>query len=293
MFNDISLILTNFLLLAATSILSVVWVLDRFRMKQYKKSKHRRALMVRISYDFLPILLVIMILRSYVIEPFKIPSESMYPLLTTGDYVLVSKSSYGLKFPFTNYTLFNLSDPQKGDVAVFQSPLNSNEFFIKRIMGVGGDTLQWIGDDLLINGIPLQRDRAVGNYSYPSKVSEYERFDWEQIDNGRRYIIRRLSENDMSRFNMTSGYLLLHMENLSLKEGKGLQEHYDNLKITIPPGFYFVMGDNRDQSSDSREWGLVSQNDLVGRADYLLGSTAYSNNLIFKFSFDRFKKLTP
>lgn len=225
-----------------------------------------------------PVVLVIVLVRSYVFEPFNIPSESMFPQLTTGDVVYVDKSSYDIKFPLTNLSLYNIADPKRGEVAVFKYPLNTKMYFIKRVIGLPGDQMVWQGDDLFINGQKIDRQ-----FSVPLRPdlggSSYVRYSAENL-NGHTYQIRRLSRNDSTQFDRSSTFLKIRTAKTLTLNNEAIDKHRDRLEIVIPEGFYFVMGDNRDQSLDSREWGLVSRDNFVGRAEYNLLNFSKSNGFL-------------
>lgn len=244
-----------------------------------------------VSLSVFPAMLIIVVVRSYIFEPFHIPSESMFPLMTKGDVIYVDKTSYDIKFPLTNINLVEVKDPERGDVAVFKYPLNMKAYFVKRVIGVPGDRLVWKGDDLFINGQKVLRQ--------PSKPmrkdlieASYIRYSTEQL-NGHRYQIRRLTENDSSQFPVNSYFLKMRTAKVLALQGEGIDDHRGYLEITIPEGFYFAMGDNRDESSDSREWGLISRENFVGRATYNLGNIAPDAGFNFKkkFNFNHFGSL--
>lgn len=139
MFNGIVTILIGYLLLFLLFASCIIILLDRVSLAGVLYSKQReRPWYIQIFYEVLPVLIVIMVVRTYLVEPFSIPSESMYPQLTQGDYVLVNKTSSALKFPFTNTSIIQLRELNRGDVFVFQNPLDTNMFFIKRMIAKGG-----------------------------------------------------------------------------------------------------------------------------------------------------------
>lgn len=259
------LVLANFIFLFITLSTLIVVILDRFSWKQYLDKRNEPDYFVTLSYEILPVMLIIMVIRTYIYEPFTIPSESMYPQLTQGDVIVVSKSSYSLKFPFTNFPLVNLNSPKQGEVAVFKYPLDQNSYFIKRVIGTPGDKLVWEGDDFFINGKKVQREATVPNaapiYAYG------DRYTWEMIGD-RKYQIRRISNDDSSRFAETSTFLILKTKNDKWSEVAGYKN--ERLEVTVPQGHYFVMGDNRDMSLDSRVWGFVDERLFVGKAKYLI-----------------------
>lgn len=255
------LILLNYFFLFITIISAAIVFLDICFFKQRKSAREMDGY-IRYGYELAPLLIIIMIVRTYIFEPFIIPSESMYPGLTKGDVVLVNKTSYGLKFPYTNVNLAQLNDVERGDVAVFQYPLEPNTFFIKRVIGVPGDVMRWSGDDLYINGVKIIRSPMTEN------SSQVFRKDYEELGST-RYVIQRLNGVESDRFNTTSPYLVFKTMNDLKSMGVDVSQKFDYLELRVPAGFYLAMGDNRDQSSDGRVWGLVPQDNFVGRADYL------------------------
>ena len=199
-------------------------------------------------------LLIAGVVRTFAFQPFNIPSGSMIPTLLIGDYLFVSKFSYG----YSRYSLpFGIgffdgrilgSAPDRGDVAVFRHPPTNREDFIKRIVGMPGDRVQMIEGRLHINGEAVPRRRIEDHLSRDGlglvrRVPQYE----ETLPNGRTYIIR---------------------------EGFGDRGPADNTReFVVPPNSYFAMGDNRDDSNDSRGWGFVPSENLIGRAEILFYST--------------------
>jgi len=195
--------------------------------------------------------------RSILFEPFNIPSGSMIPTLLVGDYLFVSKYSYGYSrysFPFGVVPFEGrifADEPERGDVAVFRLPANTSVDYIKRVVGLPGDKIQLKGGQLYINDAVLPR-RMVGTKTVPSgsrsvSITAYE----ETMDNGKSYIIHELSDND-------------RMDNTRVYE--------------VPEGHYFMMGDNRDQSKDSRflDVGMIPHENLIGRAEFLFFSVEQS-----------------
>lgn len=199
-------------------------------------------------------LLIAGVVRTFLFQPFNIPSGSMIPTLLVGDYLFVSKFSYGYSrysFPFGlgffSGRIFD-SAPDRGDVAVFRHPPTNRDDFIKRLVGMPGDRIQIINGRLQINGELVPRRRIEDHVSRDfrgnvRRVPQYE----ETLPNGRTYVIR---------------------------EGQGDRGPADNTReYVVPPDHYFAMGDNRDDSNDSRGWGLVPRQNLIGKAEIIFFST--------------------
>ena len=186
---------------------------------------------------------IALMVRTFVIEPFKIPSGSMIPTLLVGDYLFVSKFAYGHRIPFTRHRVFMINGPKRGDIAVFEFPQDPRKDYIKRIVGIPGDRVAYRNKRLYLNG----------------KIVGYE-------DNGAyHYTNERGQQVDSQHFS----------EKIPALDGDGSVDHpilvrpfaYSQpTETVVPPGHYFVMGDNRDNSNDSRYWGFVPDYRLVGEA---------------------------
>ena len=196
----------------------------------------KEAGVVETSKSIFPVLALVLVLRSFLFEPFQIPSGSMIPTLEVGDFILVNKFDYGLRLPVVGTKILSVSDPERGDVMVFKEPMNPNINFIKRVIGLPGDTITYYNKKLTINGkaVPQQ---FIAQLSDDSSV--YRLYD-ETIDGQVHQIRREPGIPDM-------------------KEGVW----------KVPAGSYFVMGDNRDRSNDSRYWGFVPEQNIVGKAVYI------------------------
>lgn len=188
---------------------------------------------------FLPLLLLIFGGRAFAYEPMRVPSGSMTPTLLTGDFILVDKHAYGLRNPFDNERWMGAGTPARGDVAVFRYPHDPAQRYVKRIVGVPGDIVEIRDGELVLNGrpMPLRAEAIVLDTGSPGPAVPRQRFT-ENLD-GREHAILRC----------TNGC------------ADGL-----NGRWVVPEGHYFAMGDNRDNSADSRYWGFVSEAELVGRA---------------------------
>lgn len=189
-----------------------------------------------------------LLLRAFVFEAFKIPSGSMIPTLAIGDQIFVNKYVYGIRIPFTTTRLVDFSEPDRGDVVVFVFPSEPHEDYIKRVVGLPGDTVELRDGQLYINEQPVPR-RGVGTKTY-----------WDR-DNRRG----RWHTFEARTFRETLGehtYKILHDVDMPL-------EVVDFGPRVVPEGHFFVMGDNRDNSHDSRAWGFVPESHLVGRAMFV------------------------
>ncbi len=192
---------------------------------------------VEYARSFFPVLLIVLLLRSFLIEPFRIPSGSMMPTLLIGDFILVNKFTYGIRLPVTDYKLIELGSPQRGDVVVFRYPQDPSTPFIKRVVGLPGDRIGYHDKVLHVNDVPAEqelRGRYVG--TGPGRSMNGASLRTERIGDCAHDIL--------------------------------VQQGYPSVKgdILVPPGHYFVLGDNRDNSRDSRYWGTVPDSHLIGKA---------------------------
>ncbi len=194
--------------------------------------------LVEYSKSFFPIFLIVLILRSFIFEPFKIPSASMMPTLLIGDFILVNKFEYGLRLPVLHTKFLANEEPERGDIVVFRYPEDPSIPFIKRIVGLPGDRIGYVNKTLYING---QEIKQVLNGRYSArgagKAMDGTSLRTEQL------------ESDLEH------KILIDPRRFSLE-----------LETLVPDGHYFVLGDNRDNSKDSRFWGFVPDENLMGKA---------------------------
>lgn len=200
----------------------------------------REPLLVEYSKSFFPVLLLVFVLRSFIAEPFQIPSGSMEPTLDIGDFILVNKFTYGIRLPVLDKKIIDINQPKRGDVMVFFPPHMPDTYFIKRVIGLPGDHIKYLNHVLYINGTRIEESEPellpAGNPYYRQVL--------ENID-GKTFTVNK---------NIVPGQLsgLPHLGYLG--------------EWTVPAGHYFMMGDNRDHSADSRVWGLVADDAIVGKA---------------------------
>ncbi len=204
----------------------------------------REPSVIETSRSVFPVLLLVLLLRSFLYEPFQIPSGSMIPTLEVGDFILVNKYAYGLRLPVIGTKIWSVADPQRGDVMVFKEPANPNINFIKRVIGLPGDTIQYKNKSLYINGAQVPE----------SFISE--RLDEYEPRIGGRPVYRLYNEEIGGVTHEIRKDLMI--PNLQ-SEGEWI----------VPADSYFVMGDNRDRSNDSRAWGFVPDELVIGRAEYI------------------------
>jgi len=199
-----------------------------------------------------PVIVTVFLLRSFLFEPFKIPSASMMPTLLVGDLILVNKFTYGLRLPVLNIKITQGQEPQRGDVMVFRYPPRPNQDYIKRVVGVPGDEVAYLNKTLTVNGLPVSK-QAVPDF-LDEETTRYLKQYEEQLGTH----THRLLNNE---------------ERPPYIQGADAFPFRDNCRYSaegvvcrVPAGHYFMMGDNRDNSLDSRYWGFVPDQNIVGRA---------------------------
>jgi signal peptidase I len=202
-----------------------------------------------------PVILVVFLLRSFLFEPFKIPSGSMIPTLVVGDLILVNKFHYGIRLPVINKKIVANNDPQRGDVVVFRYPMDPRVDYIKRVVGVPGDEVSYLNKVLKINGQPVPTRRLGEEYDDES-MGYRQRFA-EKLG-AQEHLVQR--KPDMQPF---SG------PHYDFKFKDNCRYSAEGVVCKVPPGHYFAMGDNRDNSEDSRYWGFVPDENIVGKAFYV------------------------
>lgn len=262
----------NLILVPVTIILFIVWLLDKLKFKQREKlGKGNENFIVSWAYDFWPVLAIVLILRSFLYEPFNIPSDSMVPTLETGDFILVNKFDYGVRLPIVNKKVIDIGEPQRGEVIVFRYPLNPGISYIKRVVGLPGDHLEFRNGLLSINGKqvdyqPTQFQRE------KDKLSSFNvNYHLETLGE-HKHLVRHLEGRNplVEQYNYAmqsnnQSYIPFVAKNSQVF----VQSEGQNWEVTVPQGQYFAMGDNRDESADSRFWGFVPEENLTGRAFYI------------------------
>ena len=221
------------------TITGLIWLLDIFVLSKKRAANAKEPILVEYSKSFFPVIFLVFFIRSFIAEPFKIPSGSMMPTLLAGDFILVSKFSYGIRVPILNYTMIEVDKPKRGDVFVFHYPPKPSIDYIKRVVGLPGDVIEYKSKTLYINDKKIEQ----------TFVDKYP------------YVMNEIH----------------HIEAKEFKEALGNVNHSilihdlpgENFKFEVPQGHYLAFGDNRDNSADSRVWGFVPEHNLVGRAFFI------------------------
>lgn len=199
-----------------------------------------------------PVIAIVFLLRSFLFEPFRIPSGSMLPTLHVGDFILVNKFDYGLRIPVLNTKFFPVDSPERGDVVVFHYPMDESVDYIKRVIGVPGDTIEYRNKVLFVNGVE-QTQSAPRDF-----VDENTLVTLSERDENLSGVKHLMAVDPRRPAGIHPGALL--------KREEGCTHNAEGFVCKVPEGRYFVMGDNRDNSEDSRYWGFVEDRQLVGRA---------------------------
>lgn len=277
---DFSLIL--FILLVITG---VIWFWDRFSLaaarreraeqaaeavpmlpgltseqqqevKQEARAKAgKMAWWVEYGVSFFPVILFVFVLRSFIFEPFRIPSGSMLPTLKSGDFILVNKFEYGIRLPVINKKLIPLATPKAGDVLVFRYPVDPSIDYIKRVVGIEGDIIRYENNQLYVNNQPVPISPS-GQFFEPDRHTYVSEFT-ESLGAGSHQILLNTQENQT------------FMPIVRFPYFENCEYSRTAVQCVVPKGNYFVMGDNRDNSLDSRYWGFVPDENVVGRAFFI------------------------
>jgi len=263
---DIALVLV-----ILTFVSGIIWALDKLLWEKDRHAKQQAAIeskgkdindqerdalladpiLIDYAKSLFPIFFIVLVLRSFIFEPFRIPSQSMMPNLWVGDFILVNKFSYGVRLPVLNTEIFDTGKPVNGDVAVFRYPVKPSINFIKRVIGIPGDHVVYRNKMLYINGKPMPQ-KLIGPYQGEGSGEKMTRVQASQKNEdllgAKHDILLVPGKPDMSHMYFSSFY------------------NQGYIDLVVPEGQYFVMGDNRDESHDSRFWGLVPEANLVGKA---------------------------
>ncbi|NWK79390.1 signal peptidase I [Aquitalea sp. LB_tupeE] len=232
----------------------VVWALDKYLLA--KKRAGEAGHFVEYSRGFFPVILVVFLLRSFLVEPFQIPSSSMRPGLVVGDFILVNKFAYGIRVPVLNNVIVPVGKVSRGDVVVFNYPPNPKVNYIKRVIGLAGDVVEYRNKRLTINGkaVPDEKD---GTYDYlEQSLGTIHNDQFKEVMDGKAYKVLNIPDAPVVALGQVSEFPYRD------------QCQYDDngFVCKVPAGHYFMLGDNRDNSLDGRYWGFVDDKLMVGKA---------------------------
>ncbi len=250
----------NIALLCLTGFSGSFWFLNKFLVKRSRQRNISSSFFPGFNWieyfsGFFPILLFVFFFRSFLIEPFRIPSSSMLPTLQSGDLILVNKFLYGVRFPLSNWKIFSVKSPERGSVIVFRYPIDPSIDYIKRVIGLPGDDIFYKNKKLFINNVLVSRDSKEIYYESDREIftTKYR----EQLGKISYDIL--LDDLNLSKISPIHGFI--GIENCSYS--------CESMHCKVPEGSYFVMGDNRDNSSDSRYWGFVPDANIIGNAFFI------------------------
>ena len=236
-------------------ITGIIWAFDRFHARKQRAPEAPDPWWVEYGGSFFPVILAVFLLRSFLVEPFKIPSGSMIPTLLVGDFILVNKYTYGVRLPVLNKKVVELNAPQRGDVVVFRYPPDPSLDYIKRVVGLPGDKVVYRNKKLTINGQEIAQKKTE-DYLDRDRLFYTPRFV-ETLGSVEHHI---LVEADAPAF---------VQQIARFPHGEKCNYNSEGVSCEVPPGHYFMMGDNRDNSQDSRFWGFVPDENLVGKAFFI------------------------
>jgi signal peptidase I len=241
-------------LLLAAIITGLIWLYDAKFARKRRMADVPEPVVVDMARAFFPVIVVVFLIRSFWVEPFKIPSGSMKPTLLVGDFILVNKYTYGIRLPVVNKKVVDINPIRRGDVVVFRYPADPTVDYIKRVVGTPGDKITYRGKRLTVNGelVPVQStgyytDAELNYLRLPTFLEKLGPASHQMM------IVPAQPPVDLAQVRQFA-----HRDNCEYND--------DGFTCTVPAGHYFMMGDNRDQSSDSRYWGFVPDDHVKGRA---------------------------
>ena len=295
----------SLVLLVLSVATGIVWALDHwiFRPRREALASQSKAPIalrepgtVDYARSFFPVAFIVLIVRAFIFEPFRIPSDSMMPTLLDGDFIVVNKYAYGLRLPVVNEKFIDTGSPQRGDVVVFRYPPNPTINYIKRLVGMPGDRIEVHDDHLVINGVTLElKDQG----QYADGCYSGLRLSTETIGEHTHHVMSCRSPIGL-QYGNSMGFppgqnpvaACDRKETARLTGGwvcdeaavPGMRDRGDHVFEVVPAGHYLMIGDNRDNSADSREWGLVPDKNLVGKATRIWFNFDLQRSKVFNWS---------
>ena len=264
----------SMVLVTVVAIAGLVWLADHLLFEPARRRAATAAgrdpaaqpVPVTVDYarSFFPVAVIVLLVRSFIFEPFRIPSDSMMPTLLDGDFIIVNKYAYGLRLPVIDQKVVAIGEPQRGDVVVFHYPPDPAVNFIKRLVGLPGDHVRIRSDQLIINGVPvpLQSEPRYDDGCYHNM-----RESTEILGTHRHQTLSCLTPDEIVAQPTASCNRRLERNYECIEPSTpGVRDHSDKDEIEVPPGEYLMIGDNRDNSYDGRYWGFVPEDHLVGKA---------------------------
>jgi signal peptidase I len=230
---DFPLLLTSLVLISGVVALLDILFWEKARNLTGKKQPK----LIEYCRSFFPVLLLVLLIRSFLVQPYKVPSGSLEPTIAPGDFIVVNQFAYGLRLPVLNTKIYNIGEPQRGDIALFRWPKHPDILFIKRVVGVPGDHIVYKNKTLTVNGAVMHQQFIGKSLDEEGEAMLPVEVRSEALGDVRHSIFVRTDVPD------------------------------DRVSdVVVPEGHYFMMGDNRDGSDDSRDWGFVPEENLVGKA---------------------------
>jgi signal peptidase I len=264
----------SLVLVAIVAVAGVIWLIDHLLLAPARARAGSAAgrepgtvtVPVTVDYarSFFPVAVVVLLVRAFIFEPFRIPSDSMMPTLLDGDFIIVNKFAYGLRLPVLNTKFVQIGEPARGDVVVFRYPPDPAVNYIKRLVGLPGDHVRVESDQLYINGqaVPLTLDNRYDDGCYHNM-----RLSTEVIGAHRHQTLSCLTPDDLSAAPTSSCNRRMERNyQCTESDARVAPDRGDSSEMVVPPGQYLMIGDNRDNSADGRYWGFVPEDHLVGKA---------------------------
>ena len=263
----------SLVLIVITLLSGVIWWVDSRWLRPKREAAARRVGRavetlerpgtVDYARSFFPVMAVLLVVRSFLFEPYRIPSDSMMPTLLDGDFILVNKFSYGVRLPVVHTRVLEVGTPRRGDVAVFRFPTDTSVNYVKRVVGLPGDLVEVRNDQLIINGEPVP---LVQLGRYEDGCYRNMRLAEETLDGRTHRVLHCLSSDMLSVPPLPSCDRRIFQSYVCNEATAGINPDLGDRLLRVPPGQYLAIGDNRDNSSDGRTWGFVDDTLLVGRA---------------------------